>query len=476
MTEKCTYKTPNDLPGCERECIQDGMCLFHLPKNHPEKPNVDEYHELLCGLVMANDTTWIGFIFPEHVLLSEFLFDSIVDLRWSIFEDVSIDNIVCNDKFDMRHSIVNGIFHVLNATFNKGADFYDSKFLKTSYFHAEFIGRAGFHGCEFYDRTSFLGSFCGTASFNGTLFHEAVTFRGGRDVNITVSPDTGGSSKSTTSETNNNSILSNIKKGWLNNRESYLNRLDNEYVSIRRLFKSEIIMTDVEFRRPESTKFIGVDMSKVSLRGTDVKGVHFIDVNFYQPDLKRQGLYDELLYSNDTDNNLRSYMMPQIESEYRNVRVAMEENKNFSVATDFYIGEMEARLQQKPMLKRYLFSIEVIYKSLSKFGSSPFRAIRIFLLLTLLHSVLVMSFVIDPSTSYRNVLNDDRSNPLINEPIKTSFIYIANSTKVLTLQRGDDILKVDSLAGHIVNVIFRVLGPIQIALIILAIRIKIKRY
>lgn len=265
-------------------------------------------------------------------------------------------------------------------------------------------------------------------------------------------------------------------KDWLYKQQRRFFRVKDNSVITRWLFDSETVMTEVEFRRPESTKFIGVDMSKVSLTGTDVSGVHFYDVKFFQPALKRQGLYDEILLLNNPDFNYRSYMLPRVESEYRNVRVALENNKNFSAATDFYVGEMEMRRLQMLFPRRYLFSIEAIYHALSNFGASPVRAIRIFIWLVLLHALLTMAFAIDPNEAYNKVLDEKVLNPLVNNTFNTLIIYFVNSFQILTLQRGDIILDLGSFSNHIIDTVFRVLGPIQVALIVLAMRVKIKRH
>ena len=511
MTKDCTYKTPDGEVTCERPSFKDNKCLFHLSTTQKEKLKAGEFYSKLCDLAKEDDTNWAGFIFPENFKLYDLTFNTVVDLRWSVFENVVINKITCNEKFDMRHSIVNGDFHISEAVFNKDADFFGSIFLKHAYFNTRHLGRAGFHGYDFYGRTSFLGSISGTGTFYATTFHEAVTFRGGRDITIkadfiasnatvfgfaTVTNDeklTFISKAKMLSRKIKNSVKTTLKnlyhrstnaiplsykttKHWLNKQRRRFTVVNDGSVTFRWLFDSEIIMTEVEFRRPEGTKFMGVDMSKVSLIGTDVKGVHFDDVKFYQPALKRQGLYDEILLLYNLDYSARSYLLPRVESEYRNVRVAMENNKNFSAATDFYVGEMETRRHKMFYPKRYVFSIEAIYHALSNFGASPFRAIRMFLWLVLLHAVLTITYAIGAEEAYLQVFGEKVIIPLINDTFNTSIIYIINSFKILTLQRGEAIFYMGSLSGHIIDAVFRVLGPIQVALIILAIRVKIKRY
>ena len=74
------------------------------------------------------------------------------------------------------------------------------------------------------------------------------------------------------------------------------------------------------------------------------------------------------------------------------------------------------------------------------------------------------------------MLNISSLYPLIEYPAQTISVYIMNSFKILTLQRGDAILDAYHFSGDVIDTIFRVLGPIQIALIALEIRVKIKRH
>lgn len=511
MREGCNYITPDGQTTCGRQKVVGNLCVFHLELDNFKKSTALTFYEELKHLAEKNDTNWAGFIFPAGFKMYDLEFHSAVDLKWSIFEDIIINNIQSDEKFEMRHSIINGKFHLSKANFSKDANFHGSSFKKDVDINAKFCGEAGFHGCDFYGRTSFLGSFSGSGTFHMSRFHEAATFRGGRDISISPVTGTlnivegndsvfGGNDKQSiftriTKYTikvmnyvkkifkefylklrNVGSLLYRIVRDWMKNQKRRLLPMKDSSVKIRWLFDSEIQMTEVEFRRPGSTKFIGVDMSKVSLVGTDMKGVHFYDVKFYQPSLKRQGLYDEVSVLQTGDYNLRCYMWPRIESEYRNLRVALESNKDYSTATDFYVGEMESRRRQMLLPRRYLLSVEALYHSLSKYGSSPLLAIRIFVLLVMMHAVLTMMYVIKPPEAIYSILNLTSMFPVIEYPIQTISIYIINSFKVLTLQRGDGVLESTSFYSHIIDTIFRVLGPIQLTLIALAIRVKIKRH
>ncbi|MBA3018691.1 MAG: hypothetical protein KJ550_09660 [Proteobacteria bacterium] len=288
---------------------------------------------------------------------------------------------------------------------------------------------ANFSQSDFHGRTSFGGSFDDKASFNSCIFRDSITFRGGLDITF----NTGSTEE-------------------------------------RRLFNKKVEMQDVNFLRPDRVKFVGTDMSWLLLVGTDLKGVHLYDTKWFQQKLKRNGLYDEVFALKQSDN-YRNYIIPQIESGYRNVRVALEENKDYSFASDFYIGEIEIRRKRKHIIKKHFLSIEAFYNALSLYGTSPIQAARMFLWFFLLH--FLISFFLYQASS---------NHPMFDfysfESLKTVFNEVSpygiNSLKILTLQRFGNFIE-NGLLQSLIDTIFRIIGPIQIALLVMALRNKIKR-
>jgi len=515
MSSTCTYKTPDGEGVCGRSVDVSDKCLFHLPESSTHKLSADKYFKELKKLVEKKDTSWAGFIFPNSFKLYDLTFKSDVDLRWSRFQVVTINNINFHKNFDMSHSSVNGKFHISSTVFEKQANFYDSTFLYEMEVNADFIGgMAGFHGCNFHGRASFRGTIAGTGTFHKSIFHEAVEFRGGRDITITVNAASMSiaSGTATISSLNKDVVKDNIFQRTIKclvklksnirltskNMHEGLNKIDvSTYINIKKwlgkqirrfihvndgtvkinwLFESVIQMTEVEFRRPENTKFMDVDMSAVNLVGTDMQSVHFYNVKFYQSALNRNGLHDDVADKNIFNYSDRKYILPRIESEYRNIRVAMENNRNYSTASDFYVGEMEMKRKQMFFPQRYLFSLAAFYQALSNYGASPFRAVRMFLWIVILHSSLTMAFVIEPNLENLSKYNFSSEYPAWNEPLKTSMVYIVNSLKILTLQRGDAVLSSKLFEGHLIDAIFRILGPLQLTLIAFATRVRIKRH
>lgn len=169
-----------------------------------------------------------------------------------------------------------------------------------------------------------------------------------------------------------------------------------------------------------------------------------------------------------TDSVERKYLLPELERQYRDIRVALEDSKDYRSATGFYVGEMEARRRQMNILRRYSFSVEALYKLLSHYSSNPTRAIGVFLLFTSLHALITWRLLAQT--------NADRLDQLKQLCTGADCVraYFTNSLNVLTVRRRDFI----DLGGwhDTLDTIFSIIGPIQIALIALALRTMVKRH
>lgn len=100
---------------------------------------------------------------------------------------------------------------------------------------------------------------------------------------------------------------------------------------IFRMFEDEGHLERVVFLKPDQTLFSEVDLSKVHFRGTNLRGVRFLGVTWWQPTLRRNGLYDEVYIKLSKDGPFRYSLLPVLEETCRNARVALEENRNFNV-------------------------------------------------------------------------------------------------------------------------------------------------
>ena len=440
ITMKCKYISPDINPiKCSRNRFQNSdFCIFHEPKVTVSHTYFLKFIAHLKQLHKNKDGNWLGFKFPKFMSINSLEIDYPINLQWAEVEDVFLEKVKFQQEVNLQKAIFKGEAKFQTVTFDESVNFSNTIFKSDTSFFAHFNNKATFSFCDFNNRVSFGGNFNDQCFLGQSTFRDSATFRGGRDIVLSI----GNSNKNPQS------------------------------TKVRRLFSSEVHMQDVDFRRPNRVKFIGVDLNNAHVVGTDMRGVHLYDVNFYQPSLKRQGIFDEIHLNNSSDLEYKNYINPRIEEGYRNIRVALEENKNYQSATDFYIGEMEIRRKRSSFLKKEFFSIAACYRALSFYGSSPVRSTRLFVWFLLLH--LVSSIYI---TS--NIITEDTvmlfQFGTLSSLFESFFKYTINSLRVLTLWRGTPLVG-EGIWYSTLDSMFRIIGPLQLALIAMSMRTTIKRH
>ena len=182
-------------------------------------------------------------------------------------------------------------------------------------------------------------------------------------------------------------------------------------------------------------------------------------------------------------------MLPGIENTYRNIRYSLEENKDFGLANDFFVGEMEAKRRQLKWWRRWLLSVPAVYKIFSNYGTSPLRVLLWLSLLTFLnayhlwdYSIYANESLIEMNTSEVDVSSSLNGFEALMNSIKINVEGIRGvltySIQTLTLQK-DKLEIFDNLPKnspvYLINTLCAVIGPIIIALFAVSIRTRIKR-
>jgi hypothetical protein len=222
------------------------------------------------------------------------------------------------------------------------------------------------------------------------------------------------------------------------------------------MFEGEGQFQGVIFLKPDQILFSEVDLSRVHFRGTNLRGVRFLGVKWWQPIFNRNGLYDEVFIKRSVDGPFRHVSLPVLEETCRNARVALEENRSFNTASDFYIAEMEAVREQQGFCRRHLFSVTALYRSVSRYGTSVGAAFWMLSLIYFLH--VTGSIYVQLSIGL--------------EPSLEEFLEVAlRSLKILLLVRTEHIMEQSWL-----DIGLRILGPIQLAMLAIAFRARIKRH
>jgi uncharacterized protein YjbI with pentapeptide repeats len=441
-------------------------------------------------LLDSKDGDWQGFVFPKG-----FSFPNLIDFQISatdcIFDDLNLASVRFTEPIDLSSSV---FYHSVTFRAVKFEDcvVFDRCRFKgpTDFLNVECHKSASFVGADFSARTVLRVAFQGSANLNQVIFREGVNFTGWRNITVTcesainfsvglsafildghqpwhlrVRQKAQSLSRWFLSECARRKRQAlELVKATKRRCHSFLRQFaksDPSTMSFR-VFEDEGQLQDVVFLKPDQTTFSLVDLSRVYFRGTNLRGVRFIGVNWWQPRLNRNGLYDELFIRYSKDGPFRYQYLPALEETCRNARVALEDNRSFNTASDFYVAEMEAARAQLGLLARNIFSVNALYRFSSLYGTNVGIAIRVLFLFFLLH--LVGSIQL----TYRD------AHDLSIEVVSGSAL---RSLQVLVQQNLDTRLSPDVTTPQLwLDAIFRVVGLVQAAMVALAFRSRIKRH
>jgi hypothetical protein len=171
----------------------------------------------------------------------------------------------------------------------------------------------------------------------------------------------------------------------------------------------------------------------------------------------------------------------EIAAVYRSLRKGLEDSKNEPGAADFYYGEMEMRRNAAPLgFERILLGF---YWMISGYGLRAWRTVVALSTLIILSATGLAFVGFQPSKTgvYRPVTTTPGSAPVyemvtVNGPVpgwQTAFEYAVQSTTALL--RAPSNPPVLTAWGQAIEVILRLGGPALLALIVLAVRGRIKR-
>lgn len=447
MTGYCEYTTPSTQP-CQRT-VWGGKkyCVFHkhleeltqvASSQHPEEAILLTE---LSSLIAKKDGNWRGFYFPSGFKLPKDL-DFKIDARWSIFYNANFDIVTFKEECNFSESKFIGGTLLKNCVFESRVDFVNCFFEDdTDFVLVEFKLVTSFDGTEFSGNLHLQAYFYEHANFNTCIFRDAVTFHG---MSMQFDSLESFDETSVLGRTANLYIgVCNFIKNSTWQKKRLITRMEN-----RPVFGKGVGLANVLFCKPEQVILKQVNMSGADVHGTNFRGLRFIGVNWYQPKLKRNGLGEDWALRRGTDTYI-----PWLEESYRNIRGALEDNLDYVAAADFYVGEMEARRRQLNVFKRYLFSVEFLYKFVSNYGTSITRAALVLLLLILSHWGI-------------SVLIDHREFNL-----ERAICFLQNSFEMLTFP---DLTSKDGQKW--LDITFKLLELSQMAMLIFAFRSKIKRY
>lgn len=427
--------------SCNRKVIEDNLCLLHLPTRSAKAIDSNKFDEILLQEIKETKSDkngiyvldWEKLNFPEgHSLFESVKFDEVGEIlanAWINLKSSNIQNIFIGTQ-EIRDLILtdsmvhkNTLIPVMKMrTLNvRGVNFLGD-------FHcASELRQLDASGAVFENKFSLVISPSENLSFCGSQFKGACTFSGA----------------------------------------SRLRFEPEANMSIRKLFFNNSV-----FEKPNQTLFNSVDLSTTSFDSVSMTGIRFNNPNFYQHTLNRNGLWNEALmlqkYKRNESNRSRT-KVPGIRNSYENLmyecrqlRMAMEYIKDFDKSHDFYVGEMEAKLQCNPSVTL------MAYKFSSRFGTNYKRALGVLTVFVLVHILLTALLSGDMSTK------DTICGSKIVESLDNIGSVILHTLNTVTLQKTV-LLKDSSSWQNLTDLIFKLIIPIQAAMFALALRNKTKR-
>jgi len=428
---------------CDRGIYSDGFCALHLPEDHIKALSCDDYDALLVKEIEEAEKgdngiytiRWHGLNFPKnHVLFGFRNFETVKDRLadcWINIEESNIQQILIG-PYDIHNLILS------RATIHGDTSIGVTRIDYIGIEKANFLGK--FHCAAktktimardaiFNDEFTFGSTIYGLANFNGSRFHNSCHFYG--------------------------------VDGLL-----FGDKADNNF---------KVAGFDhVIFEKPIQTLFRDVDLHKASFKAVSLVGVRFNNTDFYQQELNRNGIYNEVKelqrrvetkrwwFSGKKADKHSIKRNRDLIHEYRQLRMAMENNKDYVKAHEFYIGEMEAR-------QRHHWSfILALYRFSSYCGTNYVRAFKV------LFSLFVLHFVLTIISSTNLQVQKLFSEPDLVAAWGRLGDIVIHSLSTGTLQRIG-LLKDLSGWQNLIDLFFRVFIPIQTAMFVLALRNKTKR-
>jgi len=346
----------------------------------------------------------------------------------------------------------------------------------------QFEGETVFKGAIFEGRTTFWGTqFTGQASFNQTMFAAEVQFG---DCRFAANADFSNARFVQGARFSHGTSFAEkavFKQSAFEGDVWFV----GENIEARIFSGCEVVFEEVTYNSPSTIRFRYADLGRCRFLGTDLRRVDFMGVRWCERVgssewFNRQGLFEEIATEDRRGNPWRDNRAgkekfadgatdepevrpwPEIERLYRELKVNYENRGDYPRAGDFHIGEKEARRQYESRcgMKVLLF----LYRALSKYGE---RATPAALWLTGVVLVSLLSYVFLGATPQGSTDSLAFSSPAgWGEALQISL----NATFFPIEPAG-----FESFWPNLINIIQRILSPILIALLALALRQRVRR-
>jgi len=220
------------------------------------------------------------------------------------------------------------------------------------------------------------------------------------------------------------------------------------------------------------------DLSRSGFKGTVVSEINFVDNKWRESGKGRIRIIDHRIADGSESYKLvegpyGKVSLKECSETYMQLKTNFEKKGNYIDAGDFHYSEMEMRRLSVPSFIRPM-SIYSIYKYLSGYGEEPGKAIVVFFLvlisLSFLH--LFIGFEVRNSlVKYEIQLSSPISLPSIHDLILSIRLTFAN----FTLRNIVSPTLAPNIWNNILWIFETIFGPLQLGLIALALKRRLRR-
>jgi len=432
--EKCKHFNICKL-YTERE---DGYCILHSPD---EDKSIDSFSRHFQNHIKNKGYCCDKFIFPIEIDYS------LAALKGYNFEnEVSFEECVFLKKVNFSYCLFLKRSNFSKSVFNEGVLFLDTNFCGGANFRSTiFKSYCDFGEAKFHERGEFLSTkFFKRVEFNKAVFNEDVEFResifhdGGRFLETQFKGDEISFSSS--------SILA----------PTYFSSGRNSDP----IFKdAKLLFEEVTINPSDILSFRNVDFRKALFRGTDMRNVELLGVQWAE-DKNKKVVYDEVLFGDDKFSEIR---YESLEELYRQLKQNYLNRRDYLNAGYFHYGEKEA-IRNNPKTSIGIKCLLNLYKMISGYGEK------------ILPAFVCITILITFSTFFYWIGGIDYANnaQFTNDNSINTIDYILYSIESMFFLRSNSFIPISYLTSFI-TIIQSVISPILLGLLALSIRQRLKR-
>lgn len=412
---RCQYY---DICGLEAIADpQEHLCILHSKR---QDKNRKEFRKALQLRLKKKDYRFNHFFFPaDEFNFIQWVFENSVTFDGAIFSGkVNFIETRFMSEVSFHDTCFDNDANFSRAIFESKANFDRVRFKDVHFYDSTFKDISIFTGARFDGVANFtLTDFKATVFFNEAIFNDrAFFYQGAFECEVS------------------------FKTALFKDMATFVGKEDAFLFSK----KHETNFVSVLFEQPSKVYFDSTNLSKCSFLRTDLMGVNFTKVEWAKIH-NRKALYDELKVV--AEKKKEDY--PLVEELYTLLKHHWEEKRNYEMAGFFHYGEKEMRRKA-----RSFFSDPALwlYWIFSGYGESATKAFLWLLLIWVGFALYYAAFSITSvATSFLN-------------RILHSLNY---SLQVMTFQK--------LLGSSFAETIQSILGPIIIALFVLALRRRMSR-